>query len=238
MRRAADRPVSWWLRDTRRRRPPLPGDRDADVAILGGGFTGLWTAWHLLEADPTLRVVVCEAEHVGFGASGRNGGWCSPAIGVTPAELARRTTPATARRVVHVLRATVDDVGAFCAAHVPEAAFRKGGILRIARGDHEVPAVEADWAALWRLGLDDGCVRLTAREVADRVAVAGARGAVLDTHGAVVDPGALVTGLARAVEARGGVVHEGTRVTTVVPRGGEVPTRRGGRPATDRKSVV
>src|SRR5688572_7080102 len=59
------------------RRAALPGDRDADVAIVGAGFTGLWTAYSLLRADPTLRVVVLERERVGFGASGRNGGWCS-----------------------------------------------------------------------------------------------------------------------------------------------------------------
>jgi glycine/D-amino acid oxidase-like deaminating enzyme len=58
-------------------RPSLPGDVDADVAIVGAGYTGLWTAYELARANPTLRIVVCEAETVGFGASGRNGGWCS-----------------------------------------------------------------------------------------------------------------------------------------------------------------
>src|SRR4029077_15165981 len=58
-------------------RSPLPGNVDADIAIIGAGYTGLWTAYALLAADPKLRVVICEREHVGFGASGRNGGWCS-----------------------------------------------------------------------------------------------------------------------------------------------------------------
>ena len=58
-------------------RPPLAGDLDVDVAIVGAGYTGLWTAYALMRADPTLRIVICEAEVAGFGASGRNGGWCS-----------------------------------------------------------------------------------------------------------------------------------------------------------------
>ena len=58
-------------------RPPLDGDTEVDVAIVGAGFTGLWTAYHLLRGDPGLRVLVVERQVAGFGASGRNGGWCS-----------------------------------------------------------------------------------------------------------------------------------------------------------------
>src|SRR5215831_10025367 len=69
--------VSNWFTEYPRLRPPLPGNRDADVAIVGAGYTGLWTAYYLRRADPSLRVVLLEAEHAGFGASGRNGGWLS-----------------------------------------------------------------------------------------------------------------------------------------------------------------
>ena len=58
-------------------RAALPGDRAFDVAIAGGGYTGLWTAYYLARQDPALRIVVLEKEFCGFGASGRNGGWCS-----------------------------------------------------------------------------------------------------------------------------------------------------------------
>ena len=71
-------------------RPALPGDTDADVAIAGGGYTGLWTAYALKQADPSLRVVVCERETVGFGASGRNGGWCSALFAGSPIRRVRR----------------------------------------------------------------------------------------------------------------------------------------------------
>jgi hypothetical protein len=71
-------------------RPSLQGPAEADVAILGAGFTGLWTAYYLLKQEPSLRVVVLEAEIAGFGASGRNGAWCNAAFPVSPGELARR----------------------------------------------------------------------------------------------------------------------------------------------------
>ncbi|HEU4658759.1 MAG TPA: FAD-dependent oxidoreductase, partial [Capillimicrobium sp.] len=83
-------PVSFWMRQLEPLpppRPPLPGPRDADVCIVGGGYTGLWTAYELRRADPSLDVVVLEAEVCGFGASGRNGGW---AIGVLAGRRDRR----------------------------------------------------------------------------------------------------------------------------------------------------
>src|SRR5262245_50066162 len=73
------RQISFWhdsVPDDLTPRPALPGDADADVVIVGAGFTGLWTAYYLAQADPSLRVVVLEREVAGFGASGRNGGWC------------------------------------------------------------------------------------------------------------------------------------------------------------------
>src|SRR5262249_35113798 len=79
-------PISYWHDsleggDTLTPRAALPGDRQMDVAVVGAGFAGLWTAYYLLKADPSLRVVVIEAQTAGFGASGRNGGWCVPEAG-------------------------------------------------------------------------------------------------------------------------------------------------------------
>ncbi len=210
--------VSWWLRGVGRTRAPLEGAVEADVVIVGGGFTGLWTAWYLTRLEPSLRVVVLEAEHVGYGGSGRNGGWCSAGLGVTLGELERRVGRPVARRVAAVMRGTVDEVGRVCAAEGIAAAFRKGGVLRIARGAHELPVVERDWEVLCRLQLDDGCARLDADAVAARVRVGDARAAVFDPNCAALDPGALVVGLAAAVERAGVAIHEGTRVTEVVPR--------------------
>lgn len=217
---AAPDGVSWWLHHvglTAPTRPPVDGDLDVDVAILGAGFTGLWTALCLLRRAPDLRVVIVEAEHVGFGASGRNGGWCSAGLSVTWGELARRHGFAMARTTAQAMRDTVGALAADCAAESIDAHIRPGGILRIARGDHEVAALDAGWRTLVDLGLDEGCERLSSAALAERVTVADARGAMFDAHGLTVHPGRLVTGLAAAVERRGGVVHEGTLVTAVRP---------------------
>ncbi|MFA9445018.1 NAD(P)/FAD-dependent oxidoreductase [Egicoccus sp. AB-alg6-2] len=198
-------------------RDPLDGDARADVVVVGGGYTGLWTAWYLLDRDPALDVVVVEAETVGFGASGRNGAWLSPGLGVSPAELARRSSPGIAADTIRAMRATVDEVADVCVRVGLDAQVRKGGILRIARGPHERPALAAGMQTMRDLGVDDGLTVLDGDELGARVAVAGAEGALFDPHGATVHPGRLVRGLGRRLEARGVRIVEGTRVTDVRP---------------------
>lgn len=228
--------VSYWLEtagDDLTPRAPLDGRVRADVAVVGAGYTGLWTAWELLRREPSLDVVVLEAEIAGFGASGRNGGWCSTGLGVSPGELARRTSPADARRTFEVVRETVDEIGALTAAAGLDIGFRKGGILRVARGPHELPAMHRAWEDLERLGLVAGHRLLDGAQLRQRVEVAGAEGALHDPHGAVVHPGRLARGLARLVEAAGGRIFEHSPVTGI--RAGAAPsvvTPRGGVTAT------
>lgn len=217
------RPVSWWLEDAtdpRSPRPALAADATVDVAIVGAGFTGLWTAYELVQRDPGLQVLVLEAAEVGHGASGRNGAWCSAGIAVSPTELARRFGAEVARTTVRTMRDTVDEVARVCLAEGIDAQFRKGGILRIARGRHELPQLNRQFAALQRLDLADGLALLDAPAVQDRVRVAGAEAALYDPHGAVLHPGRLVHGLAHACERRGVRIVERTPVTRVVPRRG------------------
>src|SRR3954465_7227708 len=122
------RGVSFWLDSLAAdhsfvQRPQLPGDVTADVAIVGAGYTGLWTAYYLKQADPGLRVVVLEREFAGYGASGRNGGWVAGAI----SGLHDDATAAAAR-------ATVDEVGRVVQAEAMDCAFHKGGALAVATG--------------------------------------------------------------------------------------------------------
>src|SRR5688572_25964044 len=88
-------------------RPPLPGDLDLDVAIVGAGFTGLWTAYYLAKADPSLRIAVLEAQVAGFGASGRNGGWCSALFPQSLPALARAHGRRRALDLYRAMQATV-----------------------------------------------------------------------------------------------------------------------------------
>ena len=199
-------------------RPALTGDRDADVAVVGAGFTGLWTAYYLLRADPSLRVVVLEREVAGFGASGRNGGWCSALFPASLTWLARRHGRAAAVAQYRAMQQTVDEVGAVAAAEGIDCHWAKGGTVvaartpvQLARSHEEVEEARAFGFAeedLALLGPDEARARLGA---------AGVLGATYTPHCAAIHPARLVRGLARAVERLGGTVHEGTSVAAVEP---------------------
>ena len=212
--------VSLWLetcRDDLSPRPPLVVDTTADVAILGAGFTGLWTAFHLLRQRPGLRVVVLEREVTGFGASGRNGGWCSAGFALSPGRVARRYGEAAAVDLHRALAASVDAVGRTAAEEGIDCGYVKGGVLRVARGEGQLPVLETALGTAAALGIAAGWSILGAAETARRLRIAGAEGSLFRPDGAVLHPGRLVRGLARAVERRGGLIHEGTPVTRVVP---------------------
>ena len=127
---------SLWLdgvRDSLVFRDPLPGDAAVDVAVVGAGFTGLWTAYALLEREPTLRVVVIDRHHVGYGASGRNGGWASALFAGSRDRMARVSGPGA---VVAHHRAMVDaisDIERTCVAEAIDASFHRGGTLAVSQ---------------------------------------------------------------------------------------------------------
>jgi glycine/D-amino acid oxidase-like deaminating enzyme len=209
-------------------RPPLPGDRDADVAIVGAGYTGLWTAYYLKALDPTLRVVVLEKDIAGFGASGRNGGWCSALYPSSSAKVAKRAGRDGVLRLHTALRATVDEVGRAAAEEGIDAGYAKGGTLTFARSkpqrDRALEDIEA--ARAWGFTEDD--LRfMDPAEVDTHVHAASVLGATYTPHCAAIHPARLVRGLAEAVERRGVPIHEGTTVTAIEP----------GRAVTDRGTV-
>ena len=209
------RRYSFWLETAGEElvpRPALPGPTTADVAILGAGFTGLWTAYYLLKNDPSLRVVVLEAEIAGFGASGRNGAWCSSGFPVNPGELVRRFGEEAARDLLLEMRAAVDEVGRAAESEGIDAQFFRGGLLRVARGQAQVPGIEASYESLRALGLDDDLELLDEAEVARRVEITDVRGGLFNPHCATIHPARLARGLARVVERLGGEIFEGTPV--------------------------
>lgn len=194
-------------------RPALPGDTDVDVCVVGAGYTGLWTAHALLRADPGLRVLVVEREIAGFGASGRNGGWCSALFPAGPAALDRRHGPGAGAAMGAAMRATVDDVGAVVAQEGIACDWVKGGTVTLARTAAQVA----------RARREDGWIG--AADAFALVGASGVRGATVTPDCARVQPARLVRGLARAVERRGGRIVEGTTALTVGPR--RVVTDRG-----------
>ncbi len=201
-------------------RPRLPGDTTADVAVVGAGLTGLWTAYYLAKADPTLRVVVLEAETAGFGASGRNGGWCSALFPASLAKLARLpgSDRAGALALHRAMRETVDEVLGVCTAEGIDARAAKGGTVVVARTAAQLAKARAEVteARAWGLGEDD--LALLDRTAAyERLAADGTTGGTYTPDCAAVHPARLVRGLARVVERLGVDLHEGTRVLSLSP---------------------
>ncbi len=167
--------VSHWYDELPAYRPALPGDRDADVCIVGAGYTGLWTAYYLKRADPSLRIAVLEARFAGFGASGRNGGWLS---GLVPGDRNRMARQHGRDGVVAWQRAlndSVDEVIDVAAREGIDAGIVKGGTLQIARNAAQASrlAAEADEELSWKV---DGIAVLTKAEAAERIRFDGVVG--------------------------------------------------------------
>jgi glycine/D-amino acid oxidase-like deaminating enzyme len=206
---------SFWLDtcgDDLTPRPALDGSITVDVAIMGAGFTGLWTAYHLLQRDPSLKVVVVEAEIAGFGASGRNGGWCFSGFPYPPSKLTERYGVDAARAVSKAMYDSVDDVGAVCEREGIDAHYAKGGELEVARADYDLPKLQEMYDEFKAIGLEDHYELFDAEQTAERIRVARAVGSFWDKEGAVIQPARLARGLARAVERHGATIYEQTRV--------------------------
>lgn len=206
---------SFWLEtagEKLRPRAALAGSAEVDVAILGGGYTGLWTGYYLLRENPGLRVAIVEKEIVGYGASGRNGGWCSSKFPVTAAVLEQRYGREAARTLMLAMNTAVDEVERVCKEENIDAQFHRGGLLTLARCEAHLKVVQSSYAGYNRLGLGDQYRLLSAEEVGERIKVTRVRGALHARENASVHPGRLVRGLARAVERRGGTIYEKTEI--------------------------
>jgi glycine/D-amino acid oxidase-like deaminating enzyme len=216
----------WWrsLGGPPPARAALPGPVETDVAIVGAGYTGLWTAYYLKRADPTLEVVVLEREVAGFGASGRNGGWVSGFFSGPPRVYERRGGREGYAALERAMFATVDEVGGVLAEHGIDADFVKGGHLEVALGEAQAQRQrEAVESARERgLGAED-LRELSREELAARLRVAGAHGAVFSPHVARAHPAKLVSGLAATVERLGVTIHERTPVSEIHPRAAHTP---------------
>ena len=207
-------------------RPALPGGRDCDVAIIGAGFTGLWTAYHLARIDPSLRIVVLERDVAGFGASGRNGGWALGEYGVSPMDIARASSPESAVRQMRALYDAVDDIGRVATAEGIDCHYAKGGSISWARNRAQLSRLKAGVSARHAVGLTSDDISMLgqdeARAVGNATDVLGAR---FMAHVAAVHPARLVRGLADVVERLGVTIYEGTAALSTGD--GAVPTEHG-----------
>jgi glycine/D-amino acid oxidase-like deaminating enzyme len=214
---------SFWLEtlgDPCTPRPSLGGDRDADVVIVGAGYTGLWTAYYLTEADPWLRVVVLEAEIAGFGASGRNGGWCTATLPTSLPKLAARHGRDGALAMHRALVDTVDEVGRVADKEDIDCHFAKGGTFTLSTAPPQTERIQAEIAEEHALGLTSRDVRwLGPSEAHELIAIDGLRGAAFSPHCAALHPARLARGLAEVVEEERGVkIFERTPVIEIGPK--------------------
>ncbi|MGW7005328.1 NAD(P)/FAD-dependent oxidoreductase [Streptomyces sp. NPDC054933] len=215
--------ISFWYATTGVPAPrePLPGDTTADVCVVGGGYTGLWTAYYLKKAAPFLRIVVLEQKFCGYGASGRNGGWLYNGIAGRD-RYARLHGHDAAVRLQRAMNDTVDEVIRVAEEEGIDADIHKGGVLEVAYSPAQLARLKAFHEAETAFGEKDRLL-LGAAQTAERIRVAGTVGGTWTPHGARIHPVKLVQGLAATVEALGVVVHESTPVTEIRPKHAVTP---------------
>ena len=197
---------------------PLPGSGSTDVVIVGGGYTGLWTAYYLIKADPTLRIMVLERNLVGFGASGRNGGWASAIFPSSLRKMASLSDRDGAIRMQRAMNETVVEVGRIAELEGIDCGFHQGGYVSVARNQAQWLRTQAEVQGWRDWGFGEEQLRLlTADQAADLVNITRTMGGTFNPNCAVVQPLNLVRGLAQVVRSYGVTIHETTTVTAIEP---------------------
>lgn len=198
------------------RRPALGSDIDVDVAIVGGGFSGLWTAYYLSTLDPALRIAVLEKDFCGFGASGRNGGWCIGDLANSFEKFAKRSSPDASMRLSRAAFDSVDEVGRVAAAEGIDCGFAKGGTIRLARNRPQADRQRHEIDRARAHGFTEDEIRLlSAEEARGYLNATEVRSGIFFAPTAALDPARLVRGLADVVESRGVQVLEQTPVLEI-----------------------
>ena len=218
---------SWWLEECLAlpefagpRTPPLVRDTTADVVIMGGGYTGMWTAWSLLEREPGIDVVLLEQGICGGGPSGRNGGFCN-GLWEEADLLIAELGPEGAQRTALAAEACIAEIGAWCEEHAVDAWFDVVGHLGVSTSAAQDGAWRPTVEAAQSLG-SSWYVELTPAEVRERCGSPVFRAGVLTPGAAIVQPARLARGLRRVLVERGVRVFEGTPVTRFRGRRGAV----------------
>ncbi|MCJ8151339.1 FAD-binding oxidoreductase (plasmid) [Shinella sp. H4-D48] len=221
--------ISFWYADIGglpQKRPPLPGDRTADVCIIGAGYTGLWTAYYLKKANPSLDIVVVEREFAGFGASGRNGGWLSGGFGWSREKYLKTSTRGAVVDMQRAMAGTVDEVIRVATTEGIDADILRADNLTVATNQPQLDRAREEYQFYldWEMPPEQ-IEMLSAQEAGKRIRIADVKGGFVIRDMARVQPAKLVRGLAAVVEGLGVRIFEGTAVTTFEK--GRVTTDRG-----------
>ena len=194
--------------------PPLDDDIEADVLVVGGGFTGMWTAWHLKQLDPGCRVVLIDSDRIGHGPSGRNGGFVD-SLWVSFARLEEKYGTAAALAICEASEDSVRQIGEFCEAEGVDAWFRYQGYLNVSTTEAQDGAWEENFEAMTRAGIENEAELLDEEAVAGICDLPRFRGGIKYGAAATVQPARLSFGIRRALEKAGVVLHENSPVVSV-----------------------
>lgn len=204
---------------------PLDSDLDVDLVIVGGGFTGLWTAYYANKLDPSLRIAIIESEFVGFGASGRNGGWVSALFPAHFASLARSSSREAARRMHQAMVTNISDLGDVAQTHNWDIDWAHGGTVIAARSPLQNARALADVQEFVDWGFPEDLTYLNAHETLQRINSTNVVGGTFTPHCAAIDPYKLVQELSAYVHSQGVMIFEGTEVLRIEP--GVILTNQG-----------
>lgn len=213
--------VSFWVKDAGGRpvqRPALDGNLAVDVAIVGAGYTGLWTAYYLKKARPALDIVVIEKEFAGFGASGRNGGWMSAEPAGQFRRYAKDRGSDAAKELQRQMFHAIDEAATIAEAEGFGDATLRTGLIHVATNQAQLGRARHHVEGMLQQGWGQDDVQLlSADEVSERINIAGALGGYGTQHCVRVHPAKFVFGLAKAVERLGVTIYEGTTAREIAP---------------------
>jgi glycine/D-amino acid oxidase-like deaminating enzyme len=207
--------IYWWETEPVTPGPPLEGSDRADVCIVGGGYTGLWTAHFLKQADPSLDVAVVERSWAGSGASGHNDGYAMTVLDMSLHHLVERHGPERAGAAHEAVARSVVEIGEFCSEHDLDAEYELNGFVAIAVNDGQMWRLERDLEAAQRIGADHDFTLLEGDAARSVISSPRIRALLKEGRGAILNPHKLVRGLARACADAGVRIHERSPATEV-----------------------
>jgi len=207
-------------------RAPIDSNKEVDVAIIGAGYTGLWCAYYLLQKSPNLKIAIVESSFVGFGASGRNGGWCSALFPVGLEKIANNSNKETAVRMQKLMFETVDEVKKVADTESIDIEWQKGGSYSIARNQIQLKRAMSEYQHFKDWGFGEADFQFfNQAETKSRINATQVLGSFYTPHCAAINPAKLVQGLGQVVEKMGATIYENSKVTSFSPNKIEVNNR-------------
>lgn len=229
----------YWLEEAPcvERAPRLTEALTADVVVVGGGYTGMWAAWHVKQLEPDASVVLLEADRCGYGPSGRNGGFCNLMWFSLP-NMRQRWGDAAALDVARAAEEAAVGIGEFCESEGVDAWYRHGGYMQVSTAVAHDSVWEKALGACRELGVEDAVAPLSPVQVAERCASPAFRGGAFYSKAATLQPARLAFGLRERLRARGVEVYERSRVSRVSGSPGGVEVRTAGGAVRAQRAVL